>query len=139
MVTLLPSTATRTITVLAAEVATKLTIVAPASVVEKEYFIVQGQLTRGDTGEAIPNMTIDVRYNGNAFGWALTDMQGVYKVTSAIPEPGTVTLKAVFEGAEGYAASEAKRGLTVGVPTPLTAIVSIVLPIAVGLVIANRV
>jgi len=138
MVTLLPSTATKTITVLVAEVATKLTIVAPASVAEKEYFIVQGQLTRDDTGEAIPNMTINVRYNGNAFGWALTDMQGVYKVTSDIPEPGTVTLKAVFEGAEGYAASEAKRGINVGVPAPLNVIVSMVLPIAVGLVVANR-
>ena len=138
MVTLLPSTATKTITVLVAEVATKLTIVAPASVAEKEYFIVQGQLTRDDTGEAIPNMTINVRYNGNASGWALTDMQGVYKVTSDIPEPGTVTLKAVFEGAEGYAASEAKRGINVGVPAPLNVIVSMVLPIAVGLVVANR-
>jgi len=138
MVTLLPSTATRTITVLVAEVATTLTIVAPASVAEKEYFIVQGQLTRSDTGEAIPNMTIDVRYNGNAFGWAITDTQGVYKVTSAIPEPGTVTLKAVFEGAEGYAASKAERGLSVSVPTLLTTIVPIVLPIAVGLIVANR-
>jgi hypothetical protein len=137
MVTLLPSTATKTITVLAAEVATTLTIVAPASVTEKEYFIVQGQLTRSDTGEAIPNMTIDVRYNGNAFGWALTDMQGVYKVTSAIPEPGTVTLKAVFEGAEGYAASEAQSRISVSVPAPLTAIVPIVLPIAVGIVVSR--
>jgi len=138
MVTLLPSTATRPITVTPAEVATSLTVSAFSSVKKGETFIVTGTLTRDDTGEGVEDASISLSYNGTNLGSTRTGVGGDYVTGVSIGEEGTFTLKASFAGGSGFAASEAKRGLTVGVPTPLTAVVSIVLPIAVGLIVANR-
>ena len=139
MVTLLPSTATRTITVLVSEIATTLTIIAPASVTQGVPFTINGQLVRNDTGVALPNMSISVSYNGNSIGSVLTDMQGVYSITAIIPDPGTFTLKAAFAGATGYAASEAQSRISVSdmiirIPNLL---VGVVAPIVIGGILAS--
>ena len=138
MVTLLPSTATRTITVTPADVPTSLTISTWSSVKKGETFIVTGTLTRDDTNEGVEGASISLSYNGTPLGSTTTGVGGDYVTGVSIGEEGTFTLKAYFAGGSGFAASEAKRGLTVGVPTPLTTVVSIVLPIAVGLIVANR-
>jgi len=138
MVTLLPSTATRPITVTPADVATSLTISAFSSVKKDETFLVTGTLTRDDTKEGVEGASISLSYNGTGLGSATTHVDGDYIIAISIGAEGTFTLKANFAGGSGYAASEAKRGLSVGVPAPLTAIVSIVLPIAVGLIVAKR-
>ena len=137
MVTLLPSTATKTITITPADVATSLNISAPSSAKKGASFRVYGQLTRNDTGVAVPGAGINLSYNGQSIGTPTTDMQGVYDISMSIPNEGTFTLKANFAGGSGYAASEAQSRISVSVPTSLTAIVSIVLPIAVGLGVAT--
>jgi len=137
MVTLLPSTATRAITVLAAEVATTLTISAFSSVKKDETFLVTGRLTRDDTGEGVEGATISISYNGTHLGSTTTVADGDYIIGVSIGEEGAFTLKAEFAGGSGYAASEAQSRISVGVPAPLTALVSIVLPIAVGLAVSR--
>jgi len=113
---------------------TTLTISAPDEVGPREAFNIFGQLTRDDTGVAIPNMSISVSYNGVSLGSVLTDMQGVYTIPASIPDPGTYTLRADYEGTEGYAASRSVADTTVAA-SPLEAAVSIAGSVAVGLVL----
>ena len=138
MVTLLPSTATKTITILLADVATSLTISAPSSAKKGASFPVSGILIRNDTGGPVPYASITLSYTGTNLGSTTTGVDGDYLKTVSIGAEGTFALKANFAGGSGYAASEAQRGISVGMPTPITAIVSIVLPIAIGLIVANR-
>jgi len=115
----------KTITVEAAVgIPTTLTISAPGEVGPGETFNILGQLTRDDTGVAIPNMSISVSYNGKSIGSVLTDMQGVYTIPASIPDPGTYTLRADYEGTEGYAASTSVADTTV-TATPLEAAIAI--------------
>lgn len=98
MVNYQSSYATRTIAVLAAEVGTTLSILAPASVTQGAIFEIYGQLTRDDTGAAIQNASIALSLNGSSLGSAVTDMQGVYRIAASISDPGTYTLRADFAG-----------------------------------------
>ena len=110
---------------------TTLTISAPANVKPGETFNIIGQLTRNDTGVAIPNMSISVSYNGNSLGSVLTDMQGVYTIPASIPTTGTYTLKAEFLGTAEYAASKSTANTMV--TTPLEAVIKIIGSVATGL------
>lgn len=98
MVNYLPSSASRTITVLVSEIGTTLTIDAPAEVTPGASFEIFGQLTRNDIGAAIPNASISISYNGTPLGSVTTDMQGVYRIPASLPGPGTFTLRAAFAG-----------------------------------------
>jgi len=138
MVTLLPSTATRTITITPADVATSLTISAPSSAKKGASFSISGILIRNDTGGPVPYASISLSYNGTNLGSTTTGVDGDYLKTVSIGAEGTFALKAYFAGGSGYAASEAQSRISVSVPTPITTIVSIVLPIAIGLIVANR-
>ena len=110
---------------------TTLTISAPATVKPGETFNIIGQLTRDDTGVAIPNMSISVSYNGNSLGSVLTDMQGVYTIPASIPTTGTYTLKAEFLGTAEYAASKSQADTMV--TTPLMTAIKLAGPIVTGL------
>ena len=98
MVQYLASFASRPITVAVSQVGTTLSINAPAQVTQGEVFNVYGQLTRNDTGAAIPNATISVSYNGSPVGSVITDLQGVYTIPASIPSPGTYTITSNFAG-----------------------------------------
>lgn len=114
---------------------TTLTLSAPDKVGPGETFNIIGQLTRDDTGAAIPNMSINVSYNGNSLGSVLTDMQGVYTISATIPTTGTHTLKTEFPGAAGYAASSKTTRMGVGVPLtqiPYVAFLSILTGLAIA-------
>jgi len=111
---------------------TTLTISAPATVKTEETFNILGQLTRDDTGVAIPNMSISVSYNGTSLGTVITDMQGVYTIPASIPTTGTYTLKAYFAGTPGYAASTSVTDTMVAA-SPLEAAIKIVGPAVTGL------
>ena len=111
---------------------TTTTMSAPATVKPEEVFNIFGQLTRDDTGVAIPDMSISVSYNGTSIGSVLTDMQGVYTIPASILTPGTYTLKADYEGTEGYAASRSVAD-TVVAATPLEAAITIIGSAAAGL------
>lgn len=120
LATLLPSTATRPISVLAAEVATSLVIIAPDSVVQGELFMITGQLTRVDTGGALVGEAVLVSYNGQSLGTPTTDMQGVYSIQAVIPETGNYTLTAKFEGRSGFMGSDASKGISISLIEPPT-------------------
>jgi len=111
---------------------TTTTLSAPDKVGPGETFNIFGQLTRGDTGEALPNMSISGSYNGKPLGSVLTDMQGVYTIPASIPTTGTYTLKASFAGTPEYAASTSITDTMVAA-TPLEAALKIAAPAATGL------
>ena len=105
MVNYLPSQATTQITVAALNVATTLSISAPATSTQGQTFNVSGILIRNDTGLPIPNATIDVRFNGSPFGSGTTGVDGDYLIIGSIPTEGTFTLTADYAG-------ETRPGLT---------------------------
>ncbi|GAH02893.1 unnamed protein product, partial [marine sediment metagenome] len=111
---------------------TTLNINAPNEVGPGETFNIFGQLTRDDTGVAIPNMSIIVSYNGASIGSVLTDMQGVYTIPASIPDPGTYTLRADFAETLEYAASRSTAD-TIVAATPLEAALKIAGPAVTGL------
>ena len=131
---LLPSTAQRPIEVLELEYPTSLTIEAAPTVPKGTSFPISGKLTfrEGGVDYGLPGKIIPLSYNTESLGTVTTGTGGTYSKFVIIDEVGIFTLTAKFAGETGFSASEAKRGLSVSVPTPLTAIVSIVLPIAVG-------
>ncbi len=134
MVTLLPSTATRTITITPADVTTVLTISAPSSAKKGASFNISGILVRADTGGPVPSASIPLSFNGNSLGVATTGVDGDYLKTVSIGVDGTFTLKAAFAGGGGYAASTAQTRLSVGemaVPFP-NLLVGVVAPILIG-------
>ncbi|GAH50109.1 unnamed protein product, partial [marine sediment metagenome] len=110
---------------------TTLNINAPDEVGPGETFNIFGQLTRDDTGVAIPAMSIIVSYNGNPLGSVLTDMQGVYTIPASIPTTGTYTLRADFARTPEYAASKSTADTMV--TTPLLAAIQMAGSIAAGL------
>ena len=99
MVNYLPSQASTQITVTALEVATTLSISAPANAVQGQSFNVSGILIRNDTGFPITNVPINVLYNGTPIGTVNTGVDGDYLITGSIPTEGTYTLTANFAGA----------------------------------------
>ena len=115
---------------------TTLSINAPGMVALGEIFNIFGQLTRVDTGVALPNMSIGVSYNGTPLGSVLTDMQGVYKIPASIPDPGTYTLRADFAGTPEYAASTSITDTMVAASS-LEAAVAIAGSAAIGLVLVT--
>lgn len=137
MVTLLPSTATRTITITPADVPTTLTISAPTSAKKGASFPISGMLIRNDTGGPVPFASITLRYNGVSLGSTTTGVDGDYLKTVSIGTEGTFTLKAAFAGGSGYAASEAQTKLSVGdLVVPITnLLVGVAAPILTGILI----
>jgi len=140
MVTLIPSSAQRSITITPADVTTSLTISAPSSAKKGATFPVSGILIRNDTGGPVRYATITLSYNGISLGSTTTGVDGDYLKTVSIGTDGTFTLKAKFAGGSGYAASTAQSKISVGdlevmVPALL---VSAVLPIVVGVILASR-
>ena len=113
---------------------TTLIISAPDEVGPGETFNIIGQLTRDDTGEALPGMTVSVSYNGNSIGSVLTDMQGVYTIPATIHIPGTYTLRADFAGTPEYAASKTIADTMVAA-IPLEAAINLIASTAIGLVL----
>ena len=130
MVTLLPSKATKSITVITLEVETTLTIIAPSEVVLGIPFGISGYLTRDDTGAGIPDATVTLSYNGTLLGSDTTSVDGHYLLTgSIIPTAGTFTLTASYAGSAGLGASSASRSIgSLGEPSmlPLLAVLGLV-------------
>ena len=122
MATLLPSTATRNITILEPEISTTLTISAPTSRSSDLGFNIAGILIRNDTGVPVPNASIELSYNGVSLGSVITGVDGDYIKFTRITTPGTYTLTASFTGGSGFAASMANQGINIGLVSPLTAI-----------------
>ena len=101
MVIYLSSQATTTINVISAEVGTVLTISAPAEMVQGQPFIIEGQLTRVDTGAPLLGETIELSFNGTSFPPTITrDIGGSikYETTVQIDSVGSYTLTADFTG-----------------------------------------
>ncbi len=131
MVTYLPTTASRAITVLTAEVGTTLTITAPASVIQGQPFIIEGVLKRADTLTPLLGEEISLSYNGFNLGTTQTrSLEGSikYQAIVQIDEVGAYTLRADFAGAIRVGltlgASSATRGIGLAVPgiLPLVAL-----------------
>ena len=125
MVTYLPTSVSKAITVLALEVGTTLTITAPSEVVQGGAFGISGYLTRDDTGGGIPNVNISLSYNGTLLGSDTTSSDGHYLLTGCIiPAAGTFTLTASFAGSTGLGASSASRSIgSLGEPSILPLVV----------------
>ena len=109
-----PSQATKPITIAEAAVDTALTISAPLSVLVNESFGVTGKLTRLDTGEGIPYMTVALFYDSVPVGAVVTDVNGNYAVYLSIPTTGTYTLKIEFAGTALFTSIFASRNVGVG-------------------------
>ena len=120
MVTLLPSQATRNISVTMADVSTSLTISAPSSVQVGASFTISGILIRNDTGGPVSNASIVLSYNGSPLGSASTGVDGDYLRTVNIPTSGSFTLKASFSGMSVFGASEASTNISIGGLIPST-------------------
>ena len=138
MVTLLPSSAQRSITIEPLDVATSLTISAPSSAKKGASFNISGILVRADTGGPVPYAALLLSYNGTVLGIATTGVDGDYLKTVSIGVDGTFTLRAAFAGGGGYAASTAQTRLSVGemiVPVP-NLLIGVVAPILTGALLA---
>lgn len=101
MVNYLPSQATTTITVTTLDVVTALTIIAPASIVQGQPFIIEGVLRRTDTNAPLEGENISLSYNGVNLGTTLTrSIEGSikYQAQVQIDEVGSFTLTASFAG-----------------------------------------
>lgn len=111
MVRYLPSYATRSITVLTAEVGTTLTIIAPSSTIQGQPFLIEGVLKRVDTNAPLDGENIVLSYNGVNLGTVLTrSIEGSikYQAQVQIDDVGEYTLRADFAGSE-------RPGLALGV------------------------
>jgi len=87
---------------------TRISISAPDRTPAGASFTVSGKLEyESDEGvwSGLAGKTVKVYYNGVLFGTATTGTDGSYSVRAAIPDPGTYTLKAVFEGEDIPAAA----------------------------------
>lgn len=135
MVTLLPSSAQRSITIEPLDVATSLTISAPPSAKKGASFNISGILVRADTGGPVPFVALLLSYNGASLGIATTGVDGDYLKTVSIGVDGTFTLRAAFAGGGGYAASTAQTRLSVGVPLIGVPYIALA-PIVTGLALA---
>ncbi len=103
MVQYLASTATTQINVITSEVATILTITARAEVTQGEPFIIEGTLSRADTGMPLSGEQIALSYNGTSLGTTTTrDFEGGirYSTQVQIDTIGDYTLTATFAGSE---------------------------------------
>ncbi|GAG82458.1 unnamed protein product [marine sediment metagenome] len=110
MVQYLASYATKSITVTTSEVGTTLTIIAPASTIQGQPFIIEGVLKRGDTGVPLEGENIGLSFNGANLGTTLTrSIEGSikYQATVQIDDVGEYTLRADFAGST-------RPGLTLG-------------------------
>jgi len=110
MVQYLSSFATRAITVLTAEVGTILTIIAPASTIQGQPFLIEGVLKRVDTNAPLDGENIVLSYNGVNLGTVLTrDIEGSikYQAQVQIDDVGEYNLRAEFAGST-------RPGLTLG-------------------------
>jgi len=92
---------------------TALTISAPAEVYVNETFSITGRLTRVDTGEGIPDQTVELSYNDTSIGSVTTGSDGSYSATASIPTAGTYTLKAYYPGTATYSSSMATTSVGV--------------------------
>ncbi len=134
IVQFLSSFATTTITVLTAEVETTLTIIAPASTLQGQPFLIEGVLKRIDTNAPLEGENIVLSYNGIPLGTVLTrSLEGTikYQAIVQIPDAGEYTLRADFAGSTRagltLGASSAFRDIDLGEPSalPLLAILGI--------------
>ena len=130
MSTLLPSSASRNITILAPDVNTSLTISAPSSRNPGESFVISGMLIRNDTGGPVPNASVSLTVDGGSIGSVTTGVDGDYIKSTSINTPGTHSLRASFAGGSGFAASTASQNISVGIIESLT---PILIPIVIGI------
>ena len=130
MVSLLPSSASRNITILAPPVNTTLTISAPTSRDAGAGFTISGILMRNDTGGPVPNASISLTIDGVSIGSVTTGVDGDYIKNTSISTSGTHSLGASFSGGPGFAASTASQNISVGVIESLT---PILIPIVIGI------
>ena len=107
MVQYLPSSATRAITILTAEVGTTLTVVAPTEVIQGQPFSISGALRRVDTNQLLVGETISASFNGTLIGSDITGADGSYYIDAVINDVGAYTLTANFAGST-------RPGLTLG-------------------------
>lgn len=118
MVNYLPSQVTRTITITSLDVATTLTISAPASSPQGQPFMIEGQLKRADTEALLEGENIVLSYNGTPLGTTQTrPLEGTikYQAIVQIDVEGTFTLTADFAGST-------RPGLTLGPSSAFTRI-----------------
>lgn len=131
MVTYLPQQASRTITVLSAEVGTTLTIDAPAEVIQGISFEIFGVLRRVDTNAPLPDETIEFWQDGLYISSMLTALDGTYLFTHSIVDTGSHTLSVRFTGSVrpglALSPSSAFRGIGLVEPSmlPLLALLGI--------------
>lgn len=143
MVKYLPSYATRTITVLTAEVGTELSINAPANVIQGQSFEIFGVLQRIDTNEALNGEEIELWVDGIFVSSMLTDwvgtpagpQPGAYQFFHSIVEPvGDHLLDVKFLGSEKpgliLGSSNARLRVGMAILQPIVAIVSAALGLA---------
>lgn len=133
MVTLLPSQATRNISVAELDVGTSLSISAPASVAQGAGFEISGILLRNDTAGPVPYVSIALSYNGTSLGSATTGLYGDYSKSVSIPSVGAFTLTASFAGASGFMGSEAFKNISIG---GLIVSSALLIPVFIGGLIA---
>jgi len=122
--------------ILIARVDTKTTLtLEPTSIEPRGTYHYKGKLTRIDTGAGLGGMDIIAkRYElgvWNDVGSGTTDTVGSYDISATAPlEVGEVLCEAAFPGVVPFAASSAQARLGVGVLTPILALVSAALGIA---------
>ena len=97
MVTYLQSSQTATINVITSEVATVLTLIAPAEVVQGRSFLMSGELRRADTNALLAGETITAVFNGTSLGSDVTQ-NGTYNIDGVINDVGSYTITASFAG-----------------------------------------
>ena len=135
MVTLLPSSATRTIQVITAEVGTLLDIFAPDQITQGVSFRVTGTLRRVDNLQVLQGEEIIVSVNGTELGRDTTTIGGDYLVDAVLPNIGTFTLEAKFLRSVRpeltLGASRATTGIRT-ISTPQGLLVAAVAPILAG-------
>ena len=120
------SSATKQITILELEYATKTTISAPSSASQGTPFPISGRLTfrEGGIDYGLGGRTIGLSYNGISLGITTTDGSGNYSKSVSIGTDGSFTLKAAFAGSAGLAASSATTGVQIGVIAPATLVIA---------------
>lgn len=120
MVTYLPSSASRQISVVELEYSTFLTIDAEPSVPTNTSFPITGRLyfMEGTQPMGLPNKTISLSFNGTILGTVQTDGEGYYSAFASIPTEGVYTLTSSYAGETGLSPSSATMRLAVGEISP---------------------
>ena len=129
MVTYLPSSASRQISVVEMEYSTFMKINAEATVPQNTPFPLTGRLyfMEGPSEMGLGNRTINLSYNGISLGSVQTDGDGYYSLSVMIPTSGTYTLTASYAGEVGLGPSSATMRLAVGEISPTMLIAGLII------------